>query len=456
MKILESVNPATGDVIASHPADSPEVLEAKLDEAAKAQQDWRKTSFELRVRLLHDLSAKLLENKEHYARLITLEMGKVYPEAVAEIEKCSWLCDFYAEKGASFLEEELVETDYRRSKVSFQPLGVILAVMPWNFPFWQVFRAAVPAIFAGNAVVLKHASNVMGCAKMIQQVFEEAGTPQHLFTSLIIGSAEVEKVLDHPAVRTVSLTGSEKAGSAVAAMAGRRIKKTVLELGGSDPYLILEDADLELAADVITQSRLYNGGQSCISAKRMIVVEQVHDEFMHHFLEKMSSATYGDPMVTGNVYGPMARHDLRDQLYDQQIRSQAAGAQLVTGGFIPDSPGAFYPPTVLDGVNPGQAAFDEELFGPVAAVIKADDEKEAIRLANHSPYGLGAAVFTRDLEKGERIATEEIESGSVFVNALVRSDPRLPFGGVKMSGFGREMGRYGLLEFVNIKTLSIR
>lgn len=455
MEYLESINPYTGDLIEKHEVDEPRIIDEKLSRSEKIQRDWARSDPRSRVELLKKVADTLERNKEEYGKLITLEMGKVIGEAVAEIEKCAWLCRYYAENGPSFLQEEKYETDFKKTKVSFQPLGIILIVMPWNFPFWQAFRAAAPAILAGNSVVLKHASNVMGSAKEIEKVFLEAGAPEGLFTSLIIPSSSVEQVLDYPAVRSVSLTGSEKAGASVASLAGARIKKSVLELGGSDPYIVLDDADIQKAVDVIKQSRLYNGGQSCISAKRMIVVEQVYEEFLHHFVEAMSSAQYGDPMDESNVYGPMARLDLRDQLYDQQQRAIAAGAQLITGGFIPDGPGALYPPTVLAEVKPGQAAFDEELFGPVAAVIRATDTNNAIHLANLSDYGLGAAVFTEDREKGERLATEMVNAGSVFVNSLVRSDPRLPFGGVKLSGYGREMSRYGLMEFVNIKTISI-
>ena len=455
MKILQSISPLDGQVFDTFPMDTPTAIDNKIDAAVATQKNWRKTSISDRVDLLLKIASQLDAHKEKYARQITREMGKVIHESIGEIEKCAWLCRYYAEEGPAFLEEQIVETDFRKSKVSFQPLGVVLAVMPWNFPFWQVFRAAIPAVLAGNAMLLKHASNVMGCAQAIGQIFDEAGAPKGLFTPLFIYSGLVKQVIEHPAVQSVSLTGSDRAGASVARIAGNHLVKTVLELGGNDPYIVLEDADLEDAAAIITQSRLYNGGQSCISAKRMIVVESVYEDFLALFTEKMSAATYGNPMEADMVYGPMARHDLRDGLYEQQTRSIAGGAELHIGGFIPDSEGAFYPPTILTNVRPGQTAFDEELFGPIAAVTRAKDEREAVRLANLSKYGLGAAVFSRDLKRAERLATEEIEAGNVTVNALVRSDPRLPFGGVKRSGYGRELSHFGLREFVNVKTISI-
>jgi succinate-semialdehyde dehydrogenase / glutarate-semialdehyde dehydrogenase len=365
------------------------------------------------------------------------------------------VCEYYADNAHDFLAPREVETEARRSLVSFQPLGVILAVMPWNFPFWQVFRFAAPNLMGGNAGVLKHASSVPGCALAIESVFRDAGFPRDLFRTVLVDTDKVEALVAHPLVRGVTLTGSTEAGRAVASHAGSNLKKTVLELGGSDPYLILRDADLDVAVEACASSRLINAGQSCIAAKRFIVVEELREEFEHRFVERMASVQTGDPMDEATVMGPLARRELRDDLHDQVERSVAAGARLLLGGEIPDGPGAYYPPTVLTDVKPGMAAFDEELFGPVAAVVPVRDEEAAVRLANDSPFGLGAAVFTRDLERGERIATERLEAGACFVNGLVRSDPRLPFGGVKESGYGRELSPFGILEFVNIKTVWI-
>ncbi|MFN3486814.1 MAG: aldehyde dehydrogenase family protein, partial [Planctomycetota bacterium] len=339
--------------------------------------------------------------------------------------------------------------------VAFEPLGVVLAVMPWNFPFWQVFRFAAPALMAGNAAVLKHASNVPGCARAVEEVFREAGFPEGLFSAVLAGSEVVESLIEHPRVRAVTLTGSSAAGRAVAAKAGACLKKTVLELGGSDPYVVLEDADVSRAAAVCAESRLVNSGQSCIAAKRFVVAERVREEFVARLVERMRSARVGSPLEEGVEVGPLARRDLRDELHRQVVDSVARGARLLLGGQVPPGAGAFYPPTVLSEVRRGMPAWTEELFGPVAAVIGARDEEEAIRIANDSPVGLGAAVFSRDLERAEGLAVRELEAGCVFVNAQVRSDPRLPFGGVKESGYGRELGTFGLREFVNVKTVVV-
>jgi succinate-semialdehyde dehydrogenase/glutarate-semialdehyde dehydrogenase len=352
------------------------------------------------------------------------------------------------------LADEEVATEASKSYISYQPLGIILAVMPWNYPFWQVFRFAAPALMAGNVGLLKHASNVPQCALEIEKIFRDAGFPDHAFTTLLIKSDQVKSILDHPKVMAATLTGSGPAGEAVAAQAGSNIKKTVLELGGSDPYIVLEDADLEHAAQQCVESRLLNAGQSCIGAKRFIVVEKVYDDFLHLFKRKMENSHMGDPTKEVDL-GPMARHDLRDEVHQQVIDSVEAGARLLLGGMIPESDGAYYPPTILTEVGPGMPAYDEEIFGPVASVIKAKDEEEAIRIANDSIYGLGSCVFTKDVERGERIAKEEIEAGACFVNQYTKSDPRLPFGGIKQSGYGRELSRFGIREFVNIKTVYI-
>jgi succinate-semialdehyde dehydrogenase/glutarate-semialdehyde dehydrogenase len=387
---------------------------------------------------------------------MALEMGKPVAAGRAEADKCAWVCEYYADHAEGFLADEPIATDATHSFVRYEPLGVVLAVMPWNFPLWQVFRFAAPALMAGNAGVLKHASNVCGCALAIEDVFRRAGFPEHLFRSLLVGSRQVDALLGHPRIMAATLTGSTPAGKAVARRAGELLKKTVLELGGSDPYLILEDADVEAAAATCVASRLINSGQSCIAAKRFIVVEPVRSRFEELFVQGMRAAKMGDPLAEDVQVGPQARVDLRDELHGQVERSLLAGARCLLGGAIPPGPGAFYPPTVLADVHPGMPAFDEELFGPVGAIVPARDEAEAIRLANQSVFGLGAAVFTRDVARGERIAARELEAGSCFVNASVKSDPRLPFGGIKQSGYGRELAVFGIREFVNIKTIYVR
>jgi succinate-semialdehyde dehydrogenase/glutarate-semialdehyde dehydrogenase len=402
---------------------------------------------------MHQAARILRDRAREFGELMTLEMGKPITGAVQEAEKCAWVCEYYADNAEDFLRDQEVESDAARSFITFQPLGVVLAVMPWNFPFWQVFRFAAPNLMAGNAGLLKHASNVPGCALAIEEIFSEAGFPEGLFRTLLIGSGRVDGVIEHPLVRAATLTGSTPAGIAVATKAGSVLKKTVLELGGSDPYVILEDADLDAAASTCAIARLINSGQSCIAAKRFVVVESVREAFEERFVEAMRAAKVGDPMEEDTLVGPQARMDLRDELHDQVLRSIEAGARCLLGGELPAGPGAFYPSTVLTDVAPGMPAYEEELFGPVAAVIPVGSEGEAIRVANDSAFGLGAAVFTQDIEKGTRIARESLEAGACFVNAFVRSDPRLPFGGVKESGYGRELSPFGILEFVNIKTV---
>jgi len=450
---MVALNPTDGSVIRSYEETTPEGVESALRSAQEAHLSWRRTPFADRAELLRNAGRILRSRAREFGELMTLEMGKPVAGGVAEAEKCAWVCEYYAHHGAAFLADQEVETDAGRSFVTFRPIGVVLAVMPWNFPFWQVFRFAAPNLMAGNAGVLKHASNVPGCALAIEEVFREAGFPKGLFRTLLIPGSRVAGVIEHPLVRAVTLTGSTPAGKAVAAKAGEVLKKTVLELGGSDPYVILEDADLDLAASICTTARLINSGQSCIAAKRFIVVEAVRKAFEEKFTAVMAAAKMGDPMESDTVIGPQARADLRDELHDQVVRSIEAGARCVLGGEITPGPGAFYPATVLTDVGPGMPAYQEELFGPVASVIPVRDEDEALRVANDTVFGLGAAVFTRDVEKGTRIAAQELEAGACFVNAFVRSDPRLPFGGVKESGYGRELSPFGILEFVNIKTV---
>ncbi len=451
---LISTNPTTGDTIQAYDEMTPGQVTSAIQDAASAWQDWRATSFAERGQLLRATAAILRERKDELARLMAFEMGKPIKQGAAEAEKCAWVCEYYAENGERQLAPDIIPTDATRSYVAFQPLGVVLAVMPWNFPLWQVYRFAAPALMAGNAGLLKHASNVPGCALVIEEIFQRAGAPEGLFRTLMIGSDAVKRVIEHPLVRAVTLTGSTPAGRAVAGQAGAVLKKTVLELGGSDPYLVLEDADLEHAVTTCVNSRLINSGQSCIAAKRFIVVKPLLEQFTEAFVAQMKTKRMGDPLDPASDLGPQARSDLRDGLHQQVMTSAERGAKLALGGEVPSGPGAFYPPTVLTDVTPGMPAFDEELFGPVAAIISADDEADAIRLANHSVFGLGAAVFTRDLARGERVALA-LEAGATFVNGLVASDPRLPFGGIKESGYGRELGSYGIREFVNIKTVHL-
>ena len=452
---MDVINPVNGEKTASYEVMSDEVMMQVLDRTHAAWLEWRTVGFAERSRLMRRAAELLRERSDRYGRMITGEMGKTLKSAVAEVEKCAWVCDYYAENAEEFLSEEHIETDASGSFITYNSIGVVLAVMPWNFPFWQVFRFAAPALMAGNTGLLKHASNVPGSALAIEEVFRDAGFPEHAFRTLLIKGSQVSKLLEHEKVKAATLTGSAPAGSAVASKAGEMLKKTVLELGGSDPYVILEDADLDQAASTCVTSRLINGGQSCIAAKRFIVVEEVADAFTERFLEGMREAVMDDPMIEGVTLGPMAREDLRDELHEQVTRSVRQGAGCRLGGEVPDRSGAWYPPTVLTGVRPGMAAFDEELFGPVAAIVTAKDETEAVALANNSVFGLGAAVFTGDDARGRRIAAEELEAGCCFVNEFVKSDPRLPFGGIKTSGYGRELSYPGIREFTNIKTVYV-
>ncbi len=452
---LQSVDPATGRVIQEYEETTREELEHLLERAAEAFGRWRTTPLAERVAVLSRAARLLRERAGKYGRLMAREMGKPLAQGVAETEKCAWVCDYYAEHAEEFLAPEQVATDASRSYVAFQPLGPILAVMPWNFPFWQVFRFAAPALAAGNVAVLKHASNVSGCALAIRDLFAEAGLPEGVFSVVLLPGRKVLDLVADRRIAAVTLTGSTPAGRAVAAAAGEALKKTVLELGGSDPYVILEDADLELAAEICVASRLINSGQSCIAAKRFVVVEAVYEEFLERFVEGMRAARMGHPLEEGTMVGPLARLDLREELHAQVERSVAAGARLALGGRMPEGPGAYYPPTVLAEVPLGAAAAVEETFGPVAAVFRVADEEEALAVANGTSYGLGAAVFSRDPERAERFALR-LEAGSCFVNGLVKSDPRLPFGGIKESGYGRELSVFGIREFLNIKAVWIR
>ncbi len=453
---MKSINPTSGEVVMQYEPHSDRGAERIVSSVAKAWHSWKHVSFEQRATSMLTLAGLLRTRRDELAKLITLEMGKVYYESQAEIEKCAWVCEYYAGNGEAFLMNEPVPTQYTASYVAFKPMGVILAVMPWNFPFWQVFRAAVPALMAGNTMVLKHASNVAGCSLAIESLFRDAAFPENAFRSLLISGSQVESVIAHPAIRGITLTGSTPAGKAVASAAGMHLKKCVLELGGSDPYLILKDANLQMAAEVCATSRLMNAGQSCIAAKRFIVEDAVYASFTELLTRAMAEFSFGDPFKQGIAMGPLARTDLRDELHLQVERSVGMGARLLLGGYLPDGKGAFYPPTILSDVTPGMPAYSEELFGPVAAIIKARNEKEAVEIANDTVFGLGAAVFTRNNSKGRMIAEDLLEAGCCFVNDFVKSDPRLPFGGVGESGYGRELSAYGIREFVNIKTVVVK
>ncbi|HYA39204.1 MAG TPA: NAD-dependent succinate-semialdehyde dehydrogenase [Candidatus Methylomirabilis sp.] len=452
---METINPATGERLKSFDLWNEGQIEAALTETAAARAAWQATPFVERARLFRSAAAELRHNISHYARLITLEMGKIIKESRAEIEKCAWGCEFYAERAEDLLQDEPVETDAGVSYVAYLPLGTVLAVMPWNFPFWQVFRFAAPALMAGNTALLKHASNVPQCALAIEAVFRQAGFPPGVFRTLMISAAQAEMLIADPRIHAVTLTGSEVAGRKVAAAAGSHLKKTVLELGGSDPFIVLADADLEQAASVGVASRFLNAGQSCIAAKRFVLIESIADEFLELFKQKAHALRMGDPAHEDTQLGPMARADLRNQLHKQVTDSVTAGASFALHGGPAAGPGFFYEPTVIDHVNLGMRAYEEELFGPVAIVIRARDEDDAIRLANDNRYGLGASLWTRDVKRGEQLA-RRIQSGSSFVNGLVKSDPRLPFGGIKASGYGRELSVHGIREFVNVKTVWIK
>ncbi len=453
---MKAINPATGQLIREYPQHTNQEASDIINLVDSAFHSWRRTDFSLRQKLMRKAAGLLRERAEKYGRLITMEMGKVLAEGVAEVNKCALVCDYYAENAEAHLAPQQIPTEAQSSFLTFQPIGSVLAIMPWNFPFWQVFRFAAPTLMAGNTGLLKHASNVPGCALAIEEVFRDAGFPENVFRTLMIGGSRMADVIANPGVKAVTLTGSTPAGRQVAAAAGRAIKKTVLELGGSDPYVILEDADLPMAAASCAASRLLNSGQSCIAAKRFIVVREVAEKFTELLVQEMASRSLGNPLEDGIQMGPMARTDLRDELHQQVVNSVQEGARLVLGGEIPAGVGAYYPATVLTDVKPGMPAYDDEMFGPVASVITAKDEAEAIRIANDTIFGLGAAVYTRDIERGRRIATEELHAGCCFVNDFVKSDPRLPFGGIKESGYGRELHALGIREFVNQKTVLVK
>lgn len=449
-----TINPATGDPLEDFRALSAAQVDAALTGAVRAQAAWRQVPLNERCKRFRALANLLRERQETYARRMALEMGKVCAEGVAEIQKCARACDWFAEHGEAMMEPEAVTTEASRSRVDFVPLGVLLAVMPWNFPFWQVLRCAVPALLAGNGLALKHAPNVFGCAADIESLFRDAGFPEGLCLSLVVGTAQVASLIQDDRITAVTLTGSVTAGRSVAALAGTALKKCVLELGGSDPFIVLDDADLDQAVPAAVASRFQNCGQSCIAAKRFILLESIRSAFLERFVHAVGQLRVGDPFDPACGLGPMARLDLRRQLHDQVERGVASGARRLLGGILAPGPGAYYPPTVLDQVQEGNACWQEELFGPVAAIASAPDERSAIRLANATRYGLAVSVWTSDPERGERVGGA-VESGMCFVNRTPFSDPRMPFGGIKQSGFGRELSIFGLREFANARSVWI-
>ncbi|MDB5040346.1 MAG: Succinate semialdehyde dehydrogenase Sad [Candidatus Eremiobacteraeota bacterium] len=453
-EMIRTTNPATGEVLESYEQHDPGAIDEMFGRAHGQAQRWRETPFAERAKRMRGAALTLRDQKSKLASLATREMGKPIAEAEAEVEKCAWACDWFAENGERLLRAEEIPSGATRSYVAFRPLGVLLAIMPWNFPYWQAFRAAAPAMMAGNVVVLKHASNVTGCALAIEEVFRTSGFPAGAFTTLVIGSKAMEPVVLDERIAAVTLTGSEAAGSSVGALAGRAIKKTVLELGGSDYFIVLADADLERAAEIGVRSRFQNTGQSCIAAKRFIIEESVYDRYLALFVEKTRALKVGDPMQRETRIGPMARFDLRDQLAEQVRDTVAAGAKLLLGGDAIPGRGAYFQPTVVGDVRLGMRMADEETFGPAAAMFRANDAEHAITIANASRYGLGGNLWTSDISRAEEYAAR-LDSGNCFINGMTASDPRLPFGGVKKSGIGRELSEFGIREFVNIQTVWI-
>lgn len=455
MKYLSSVNPFNGKVIARYPLHSKQKINQILQSTFSAQLAWRELSIAQRASFIKSFAEGLLKNKNSLAELCTAEMGKPIAQAIAEVEKSARSLKHYAKLGKQMLEDLPIPTEAHKSYVSYQPLGTVLAIMPWNFPYWQVCRALGPVMLSGNTLVLKHAGNVTGCALALKKIWDECTDMPHCFNVIVTPGSEMESVIADSRIAAVTFTGSSPAGAQVAATSARYLKKQVLELGGSDPYIILEDADLQWAASMCAKSRLNNTGQSCIAAKRFIVVKSVEKQFTDLLKQEFEQRLVGDPAQDQTDIGPMARHDLRDQLHEQVQASIDKGAKLILGGTIPQHSGAFYNPTILSNVRKGMPAFDEEMFGPVAAIITAKDEEDALQLANETRFGLGGAIFSKNVKKAEKLAKEKLQAGFVAVNTFVSSDPRLPFGGIKESGYGRELAHFGIFEFCNIKTVYI-
>lgn len=453
-KSMKSINPYNNQVLKEFQEHDQGEIERTIQKAETAFHEWRNTSFDYRAQLMANCAAVLRDNKKYYAEIMTLEMGKLISESMAEVEKCAWVCDYYAQNAAKFLSNQSLEVEKGKSYIAYDPLGIILAVMPWNFPYWQLFRFAAPTLMAGNVGLLKHASNVPQCALALEEMFQKAGFPTGVFSTLLIGSDKVGAIIDDERIKAVTLTGSEKAGSKIAEQAGRNIKKTVLELGGSDPFIVLKDAELEEAANVAVKSRMINCGQSCIAAKRFIVEIDVAEEFIDKFKSKMAALKPGDPFDEATDYSVMAREDLAVELLEQVKDSEKAGASILLGGDRPEREGAFFNPTIITNLKPGMRAYEEELFGPVAAIFVVEDADEAVAIANSSRYGLGATIWTKNIEKGQQLA-RKVDSGAVYINQMMASSPNVPFGGVKKSGYGRELSHLGIREFVNQKTIWI-
>lgn len=456
MSTFHTINPATEEKIAEYTYATESEISEQVDKTFESWKKWRLTDYPQRAEVLAELSKLLESEKNSLADLITTEMGKPLSQSISEVEKCAWVCKYYAENGPQFLKDEEIKTEAQSSYVHFAPMGTVVAVMPWNFPFWQVFRFAAPGLFAGNACILKHSSNTIGCGLKIQKLFEQAGFPKHLLASMVISSKQMEFLLSNEKVAAVTLTGSVGAGKAIGSLAGKYLKKSVLELGGSDAYVICDDADLDLAAETCVKGRLINTGQSCIAAKRFIVTKKNLEAFTQKVKSLLENKKMLDPQDSKSDLGPMARKDLRDELHEQVQKSINAGAICELGGQIPEGRGYYYPATLLTNVSKGMPAYDEELFGPVAAIIPAENEDDAINIANDNSFGLGSAVFSQNLNKAQQIAMKKINAGCCFINDFVKSDPRLPFGGVKESGYGRELSTYGIKEFVNIKTIYVK
>tara|TARA_B100001250_G_scaffold410514_1_gene437104 strand:+ start:509 stop:1888 length:1380 start_codon:yes stop_codon:yes gene_type:complete len=453
-KKLTSINPTNLEIVKSYNIHNESEVYNIILSASKIQSEWMNNDIDFRLTCLEKVSSLLNDNCNYYAKLMALEMGKPIKQGISEIEKCIFLCEYYQNQSKNILLKKDIKTENYKSYILYEPLGLILGIMPWNFPFWQVFRFAIPSLVTGNGVILKHASNVQGCADAIEEIFLKSGCPQNLFRNLIIPGSRVKSVIENNHISAVTLTGSTPVGKSVASIASNNLKKTVMELGGNDPYIILDDANLNQAANACVSGRLINGGQSCIAAKRIIITKKNHSQFIKILKEKLLTKVMGDPIDEVDL-GPMVSIEARDIIHSQVLKSIDDGAKLILGGELIDDKGAFYPITLLDNVLPGMTAFDEEIFGPVFSIIIANDEQNAIDLANNTEFGLGASVFTADIEKGEFIASKKLFAGSCFVNDFVRSDPRLPFGGIKNSGYGRELSYYGLMEFVNIKTIVV-